>query len=384
MIFEVRAFQALPSGSGTVVTRPVFAFGTNVNATTADTPDTTGLAIAATHEKFRLIMSDLLLGNFLDDVSCRDGSFQFVPVAATPDDIAKCAVAQDVLPLTCTGANAVCICQNPAGCEAGQIAGSAIAVQQGEPVGVLDTNEDGAADQQQFHEGSVEIICTGKSGTVYNVPIDLANSYWTPSGDQQEPAEGSPTPFDLMGPAIVLVPRQFDAGAASVPSIMPTNSVCNFKFSPTVIDKKGERPCAPVGGFGGSGVAAANLSCTPGDTTAANMTTEPLVFSATHGVNSLAFDGTPVQRLDVISVLAADTIPLSPTSISNTQVLEGSNVYNQVVVALTAPYEFSITPTNGSGFDPDTDYTLVFPTTITDSFGEPAAQTLTIPFHTAP
>ena len=232
MLFQVRAPTTFLNGNGQLVRGmvPDFVYGTNVNATTSDTPDPTTVQVAATGATFRLIMSDLLLGNFLEDVSCRDGTYQFVPVAATPDDVAKCSTSQDVLPLLCTGANRVCVCQNPQGCLAQQLTGSAIAVQEGDPVGVLDTNEDGAADKQQFHEGSVAIICTGASGTVRNVPLDLGGndnhgSYWSPSGDQQEPAEGIPSPFDLLGPAIVLVPQSFDPNQADqVTNIMPSNS----------------------------------------------------------------------------------------------------------------------------------------------------------------
>ena len=52
-------------------------------------------------------MDELLVGNALEEIACRavvdDDAFARVPLGATPDDIAKCTVAQDVLKARCIG-----------------------------------------------------------------------------------------------------------------------------------------------------------------------------------------------------------------------------------------------------------------------------------------
>jgi len=66
-------------------------------------------ATVASTQRIRVVMDELLLGNYLEQIQCRDGTYQSVPEGATPDDIAACAVANDVLAQTCTGPYAVCL-----------------------------------------------------------------------------------------------------------------------------------------------------------------------------------------------------------------------------------------------------------------------------------
>src|SRR4030095_15056062 len=115
-------------------------------------------------------------------------------IAATPDDVARCSVAKDVLPASCPGSNehSMCLCHIDAGC------GVTGEIKVNEPVGVKDANQDGAADNTRMMPGAVGLKC----GTV-DVPIDLNSSYWNPSGDQNVPAMGG---FDALGPAIVILP----------------------------------------------------------------------------------------------------------------------------------------------------------------------------------
>ena len=193
-------------------------------------------------------------------------AFDSVPLGATPDDIAKCSVASDSLKATCSGPHAVCLCHLDGGC--GTVA-------KGDPVGVLDVNQDGAADNTSFKQGAVGIKC----GQI-DVPIDLDMSYWNPSGDQQVPAMGG---FDALGPAIVLAP----AGGT-----LPTNIACSLVFAPDVLDKQGVAVCAPPDGrppeceqwpppLNGSKTAAceAKFKCNPGDMASFSFNVEPLVIS---------------------------------------------------------------------------------------------------------
>jgi hypothetical protein len=399
MLFQVRGEQAFVGSQGNVIDTEVFAFGTNPNATATDTPNPSTLTMAAVKQHFRLIMSDLLVGNYIENIECRDGTYQFVPVDATPDDVAKCAVSQDVLPLLCTGENAMCFCQTQTGCEAQQINAPPILVPFGSAVGVMDQNQDGAADASQFRAGAVQIICTGiVSHLVHNVPLnpgganDPDGSYWDPSGDQQEPAEGDPSPFDFLGPAIVIVPQDFGTGGNVISAIMPTSSKCTFKFSPEVVDKKGEQPCAPSGGFGGSGVNVFDLHCTPDDFSAADFVTEPLFFNnLQYAPLSPTIQGGPltqgetIPRASVISFATSDSMPMDANSIFNVQLLEGSAVYTQFTYML-APDQTSLQliPTGSAGLDGSATYTLVVPATVTDTFGEPNVQPINLTFTTGP
>src|SRR6185436_16776080 len=106
--------------------------------------------------------------------------------------------------------------------------------------GVLDVNQDGAADDTRLIAGSVGIKC----GSI-EVPMDQNASYWNPSGDQNKPAMGG---FDALGPALVLAP----SGA------LPTNLDCLLSFAPDIVDKQNVQVCAPPGGD-------ITQDCTPGD-----------------------------------------------------------------------------------------------------------------------
>jgi hypothetical protein len=97
-----------------------------------------------------------------------EDAYTEVPVGATPDDIAKCAVALDILPETCVGDLAVCVGANPA-----------------MPVGVLDEDEDGTSDDTRFIRGAVRLVCAG-----IDVPLNIDQTYWQPSGTQLPPAQG--------------------------------------------------------------------------------------------------------------------------------------------------------------------------------------------------
>src|SRR5512140_2291350 len=144
MIEQVRLIEVFGDNNG--AERTVFGFGTHPMASAGEQHVVT--SAKAGNNKLRIIMDELLRGNDLEEIECRFaiGStaadrFGRVPLGATPDDIFRCAAAQDVLPSLCPGSNrrSVCLCQNDAGCPSGtKIDGTPSVTPKGESVGVLD------------------------------------------------------------------------------------------------------------------------------------------------------------------------------------------------------------------------------------------------------
>lgn len=353
MVEQVRLIEDINVG-GTVTPQTVFGFGTHPMAQPTDEHAVT--AAKPTNQVLRIIMNELLVGNYLEEISCNDivgpdGAFDRVPIGATPDDIAKCAVAKDVLPQTCTGDHAVCVCQLPGGCNG---------VAMGQPVGVLDKNQDGAADHHKFISGAVGIKCNN-----INVVLDLAGSYWNPSGDQQVPAQGG---FDALGPAIVLkISAPTPALAASSISEMPTNTTCGLTFSTDVIDKHNMGVCAPPGGR--TADCTGNLfdcpqSCMPGDLSAFTFKTEPLTVS----LQGITDGDVGISRTNAI--IAIPNAPVDPNALGNIRIDEAGVPYTMFTVTLVAPTQIKIASTNATGFAPNTMYTVTFPTTVTDAYNQ--------------
>lgn len=349
MLRQVRLNQRVFDANNPNVSfqRRVFAFGSHELAVADEiNPDVTS-AIAATNN-LRLIIDELLVGNNLEEIACRapvdDDAFQKVPLGATPDDISRCSTADDVLASTCGGPTAVCICQNEAGCARGTDI-----VDFGQPVGVLDENQDGATDDTRFIQGSVGIKC----GDI-DVPIDLDNSYWNPSGDQNKPAQGG---FDALGPAIVLAPL----------GPMPTNLPCNLVIDPGVVDKENVSLCAPAAGEVTAG-------CTPGDLSAFAFRTEALLMQPA----SFTEAQTGVSR-SAAQIYAAN-VPLDETTIDNVTITEmGGAAFTDFTVKLSDAKKTLLQITLTTPLNADTTYEVTFPPAITDSFaqGLPAPQVVT-------
>jgi hypothetical protein len=359
MIEQVRLVEVYSTSEAQGLERTVFGFGTHPLASASEQHAVTSAKAAS--NKLRIIMDELLRGNDLEEIECRyvvdDDAFDHVPLGATPDDIARCAVAQDMLASLCPGSNrrSVCLCKNDAGCPSGtKVDGSPNITPKGESVGVLDRDQDGAADNTRFIAGAVGIAC-GANAVPINVPIDLERSYWTPSGNQHVPAQGG---FDALGPAIVLVP----AGA------LPTSLACGLVFSPDIVDKDGNRVCAPPDGNIAAG-------CTPGDTTAFTFTVEPLTLSL-----AMAVMDPGQSRLMDIRIRA--NVPLDPASLANITVTEGTTSYTQFTATLSLPNEIAIHWTAIGGLTAMTRYTITVPTTVTDVYHQPQPQPFQVAFTT--
>ncbi|MDB4958314.1 MAG: Bacterial Ig-like domain [Myxococcales bacterium] len=331
--------------------RRVFAFGSHPKATANDEhPVTSAQAVG---QKFRIIIDELLVGNNLEEISCRapvdSDAWGRVPVGATPDDIAKCAVQNDLLKASCVGDHRVCLCEKDTGC--GGTMGTSTFIAKGDPVGVLDTNEDGAADDSRFIAGAVGIKC----GSI-DVPIDLDSSYWNPSGDQQVPATGG---FDALGPAIVLVPN----GA------LPTNITCGLSFDPSVVDKQGNAVCATSDG-------SVTGSCTPGDVSAFTFKSEALRVT----LQGISDNDTGIPRTDPVVIVA--TAPVDPASINGITMTQNGTAFTGFTISLSTPTTIRLTPTAPTGLAATTPYTVTVPVTLKDAFGQPLPAPVTFHFTT--
>jgi hypothetical protein len=353
MIEQVLMTDMITVAGSTPFERPVFAFGTHPEAPESDVHP--AMAAKATDNKLRIVIDELLRGNNLEEIECRgrvdEDEFARVPIGDTPDDIAHCTVAHDVLVRTCPGSSprSLCICQLPGGCTDGTVL-----TPQGESVGILDGDNqmhppDGAADVTRFINGAVSIVCGAST-----VKLDLEKSYWTPAGNQQKPAQGG---FNALGPAIVLVP--FDS--------LPTSSECGLTFSPDVVDKDGNAVCAPPGGDITQG-------CTAGDTSAFRFSTEVLRF----------FGSDPVTLTDPVLIVAnAGILPTTVAGITMTVGDPGTpftdftvTLSNKGTGALQRAIEIRVMP----ALAPSTHYTITVPTTVTDIYGKSAPEPFVLSF----
>jgi hypothetical protein len=340
------SYKLSPSDTSTS-SRRVFGFGVHPAAIDAEQHEVTSASLS--NNGFRIIMDELLVGNNLEEVACRgnvDGdAFAKVPLGATPDDIARCATAQDVLPSTCKGAHATCICELDAGC----VVGTAM-IPKGGPVGVDDKNQDGAADDTHLTAGSVGIKC----GSI-DVPIDQNMSYWNPSGNQQPPAMGG---FEALGPAIVLIPTNG----------LPNNLNCNLYFGEDVVDKQGIRVCAAPGGD-------PDTDCTPGDTSAVKFKTEPMTLLSV----TIDNNATGVSRTDP-AVIVANAV-LDPSSINGLTITQNGTPFTAFTVTLTMNKVLTITFT-GAGLAPNTQYVISAGAGVKDNFMQPLPAPFSITFTT--
>ena len=361
MVEQVRLEETYAIGASSGQ-RVVFGFGTHPGATADDAhPVTTATAAG---NRLRIIVDELLRGSDLEEIACRfpvdTDAFARVPLGATPDDVARCAVAQDALPARCPGRDphAVCLCARDGGCPTGTHPDASPRVTpRGESVGVLDEDQDGAADATRLVAGAVAIRC----GTI-DVPIDLGASSWTPSGDQQPPALGG---FDALGPAVVVVPGPAPGVA------LPTNLDCGIAFSPEVVDLDGHPVCAPPGGDLTAG-------CTPGDTAAVHFHVEPLAFAVASPVDPQA------QPRDGDVRIRANA-PIDAATLANIAVTADPGIpYTQFTVGIPSvqrPNEILIhwMP----ALPPSTHFTIDVPTAVTDRYHQAPLQPLQIAFTTA-
>ena len=362
MIEQVILTESILDMTGASTDNRVFAFGTLPGVDASQEHMVSSAAV--TGQKLRVVFDELLKGNRLEEISCRanvgaDGAFGKVPDGATPDDIAKCAVQQDVLKASCNGVHAVCLCELDTGCTVG-----ATMVNKGDPVGVLDVNQDGAADQHRFIPDSIALQCGSTK-----VLADPAKSYWYPSGDQQIPAVGG---IEAIGPAIVFYPG----------SGIPTNTSCQVVFADNVVDKTDIKVCTPQGGR--TTECAGNIdtcvqTCTPGDTSAFTFKTVPLsIVNNSFSNNDMGVDKTASIILTANTLL--DMATVTP-AISMTQAGAAYTGFTVTSTSTTDRTTITVVPP-GAGFTGNTLYTLTISTALKDKFGQPLVMPITFTFTT--
>lgn len=353
MVLQVRLSERYVDGSMVTGTRTAFAFGSHPLADPSDVHAVdSALALG---NRLRVVMDELLVGNNLEEIGCRGtvdddppGGDRFgrVPAGATPDDVARCAVADDVLRRSCDASNArsVCLCRRAGGCT--RNVGGAVA--EGEPVGVLDVNQDGAADDTRFIAGAAGLQC----GAI-TVPIDLDQTYWSPSGDQNPPAQGS---LDALGPAIVLVPN----------GPLPAGARCGLTFGDGVVDKQGVRVCAPAAGDLAAG-------CSPGDLAAFSFGVEPLAVTS----SSIADLQTGVSR--TVKLTFGFNVPVAPATLAGVDLVPAPPAppARSSPMGVGLVLDFTAAP-----LAPLTEYTVTLPASITDTFAQPLAQARSYRFTT--
>jgi hypothetical protein len=336
----------------------VFGFGTHPQALTNDYPALGANSMptaSVTSQSLRVIVDELLVGNYLEEIACRapvdNDAYDFVTPGTTPEDVARCSVAQDVLPSSCPGSDprSICICKNDGGCGD---------VPKGGPVGVLDVNQDGAADDTRFIDGAAGIRC----GTI-DVPMDINQTYWNPSGDQNKPAMGG---FEALGPAIVLVPQ----------GPLPTNQRCKLTFATDVVDKQGNQLCAPSGGGDADGDGVIDGTCTPGNVDAFEFLTQALEV-----VNNSFSDGdTGVDRAAQVILVA--TAPVAPSTLSAITVVQGSTPLAAGAYTVSLPQPSTIRIVWTTPLAASTSYTIRIGTSLTDTFGQALVQPTSFTFTT--
>jgi hypothetical protein len=329
------------------------AFGSHPDFNPDDDGQVTN-GIVGTSQRIRVVVDELLIGNYLEEIQCRDGTYAQVPEGATPDDIANCSVQADILPQTCVGDHAVCL--GPTG-----------------PIGVMDEDENGSADDTRFIDGAASIECGG-----IDVQLSLVNTFYQPSGNQQVPAAGG---FNAVGPAIILAPAEG----------LPSSSDCEVSFDSSVMDKDHRSLCAPPNGDIAE-------DCDEGDTSLLTFATQELAFAGSsppnNGTNiALVASGTTEARILVIFNASVDdeiddtwfTLRSCPSESPPVPCTNGTEITNWTA-ARDAMTPQNVTITVPGGYTAATTYSLTIETGAKDLFGIglPDGQVRTITWSTVP
>lgn len=325
----------------------------------------------AENNKLRIVMDELLIGNYLEEIQCRERpdlglarSWSRVPEGTTPEDIANCAVSDDLLGQFCKGPHATCLTAD------------------GTPIGVKDQDDnnvsDGAPDDTRLICGNpdpggsntclggtpVRLICGP-----FEVKLDFQLSFWQPAGNQLVPARQ--TPENSLGPAIILAPTG---------GLLPPSTTCHLEFNSDVTDKDYNQICAstklvdvqPTDEDGELG------DCTPGDLSAFSFGVESLRFDSSSP--SRGSVGVPTTRRSFFIDVTAP-IDITSATVANTVFMEGAGTRTDFTVTATGKrITFNLTAA-APNLLPNTMYTISIDN-LRDSFGGPIAGPLVLNFTT--
>jgi hypothetical protein len=316
-------------------TRVQLAFGDHPDIETETDDRQVTQAIVGQNE-IRVVMDELLVGNNLEEIGCADGTFSRVPRDANPDDIADCS------PPNLQNCTAVC---------------------QGPPVvGIIDENEDGASDNRRMidygtAELGVQVICDG-----VNIPMDPVQSFYQPSGNQQITA--GPLGIKSLGPAIVLIPI----------SGIRTGATCDITFRDEVVDKDGERVCAPANGD------ITQACTTPG--VPVQFGTQALEITSTDPVADQTGVAVSDNGSNDKSILVQFNTLIDSASVGAFSLTENGVDKTGDVTVMISDTSTVLTLVVAGGLAADSDYVLTVDTTLTDRFGGPLPQNTTLSFTT--
>lgn len=303
--------------------------------------DAVAFGLNETPLRMRVVFDELLRGNDLEEIQCSDDSYSRVPVGTDPDDIEACS---GVDLSDCT---AVCI--GPDG-----------------PIGIKDANGDGAVDDAggygmrmiDYGDGElgISVVCDGMRMPL--VQEGPARTFYSPSGNQLIPAGQG---VNGLGPALVI------RSAAG----LRTNADCTIQFHADVVDKDGNRVCAPPEGDVARGCAG------DGDTSEIQFHVEPLAFRST----------TP--RQGAVLNLATPTIQLefvAPVDLATLDAITMTTDEGAVPIEVTQVEEgdatrFRVAATDG--LQEGTAYTVTVGTGLTDNFGGAPPEPFTLEFTTS-
>jgi hypothetical protein len=297
-------------------------------------------AVARGTAKLRVVFDEILVGNYLEEIACADGSYSPVPIGADPDDIKDCS-GPDL-------SKCVAVCIGPSG-----------------PVGVLDENEDGASDETRMRdygggELGVSVVCGDQP-----MPLDPEASFYNPSGNQLLPAVDFPQNINGLGPALILVPLDG----------MKTGANCTLTFRDDVRDKDGENVCAPPDGD-------INAGCTAGDTSLISFTVEPLSLFSSSPENeetdvALTDPGMPDATILLQFIAAIDPDTVDAITLAD---MAGDDV---PLTAEVSADDAAIVSIQVAGvYEAESMYTLTIGTGLTDKYGGALPADITVTFTT--
>lgn len=297
-------------------------------------------AVARGTAKLRVVFDEILVGNYLEEIACADGSYSPVPIGADPDDIKDCS-GPDL-------SRCVAVCIGDSG-----------------PVGILDENEDGASDETRMRdygggELGVSVMCGDQM-----MPLDREASYYNPSGNQLLPAVPPPQNINGLGPALVLIPLDG----------MKTGAACTLTFRADVKDKDGENVCAPPDGNIEAG-------CTPGDTSLISFNVEPLsLFSSAPEDEETEVALTDPGSPDA-TILLQFNAAIDPDTVAAITLTDMMGDPVPISATVSADDAAIVTVTVEGGYQADTQYTITVGTGLTDKFGGALPAEITVSFTT--